>query len=127
MDDYNFAPFHLFATEGHVHMDRDHEWDMQQLELIIAEGGPGLMTAHYRIVDLGSKDERLEACARWLERTARVGEGMVVKPLEFTVRGSHALVQPAIKVRGPEYLLIIFGPEYRREENLSRLRRGCSA
>lgn len=110
MDDYNFAPFHLFATEGHVHMDRDHEWDMQQLELIIAEGGPGLMTAHYRIVDLGSKDERLEACARWLERTARVGEGMVVKPLEFTVRGSHALVQPAIRYAGRNTCSSSLGP-----------------
>jgi protein phosphatase len=30
--------------------------------------------------------------------------------------------QPAIKCRGREYLRIIYGPEYTREENLSRLR-----
>ena len=32
-------------------------------------------------------------------------------------------VQPAIKVRGPEYLRIIYGPEYDLEDNLSGLRR----
>jgi protein phosphatase len=32
------------------------------------------------------------------------------------------MVQPAIKVRGREYLRIIYGPEYTAPENLERLR-----
>ncbi|WP_280435285.1 polynucleotide kinase-phosphatase [Nocardia carnea] len=32
------------------------------------------------------------------------------------------LVQPGVKCRGPEYLRIIYGPEYLRPENLHRLR-----
>ena len=53
---------------------------------------------------------------------------MVVKPLEFIVRGKRGLAQPAIKCRGPEYLRIIYGPEYSRPGNLERLReRGLSA
>ncbi|GGL34412.1 polynucleotide kinase-phosphatase [Nocardia jinanensis] len=32
------------------------------------------------------------------------------------------LVQPGVKCRGPEYLRIIYGPEYLREDNLRRLR-----
>jgi protein phosphatase len=31
-------------------------------------------------------------------------------------------VQPAVKVRGREYLRIIYGPEYTRAEHLDRLR-----
>jgi protein phosphatase len=31
-------------------------------------------------------------------------------------------VQPAVKCRGPEYLRIIYGPEYDIEEHLVRLR-----
>jgi protein phosphatase len=31
-------------------------------------------------------------------------------------------VQPAVKCRGPEYLRIIYGPEYDAAENLVRLR-----
>jgi protein phosphatase len=53
---------------------------------------------------------------------------MVVKPLTFTARGQRALVQPAVKCRGREYLRIIYGPEYTLPENLERLRsRGLSA
>ena len=52
---------------------------------------------------------------------------MVVKPLEFIQKGNRGLVQPAVKCRGPEYLRIIYGPDYSTEENLTRLRnRGLS-
>ena len=47
---------------------------------------------------------------------------MVVKPLDFVVRGRRGLVQPALKCRGREYLRIIYGPEYTEPENLERLR-----
>jgi protein phosphatase len=39
---------------------------------------------------------------------------MVVKPLDFIVAGKRAIIQPAIKCRGPEYLRIIYGPEHSR-------------
>jgi protein phosphatase len=53
---------------------------------------------------------------------------MVVKPLQFVVRGKKGLVQPAIKCRGQEYLRIIYGPEYTAPEYLERLRsRGLAA
>lgn len=48
---------------------------------------------------------------------------MVVKPLGNCVRTRKgALVQPGIKVRGRDYLRIIYGPSYARPENLSRLK-----
>ena len=53
---------------------------------------------------------------------------MVVKPLEFVARGPCGLVQPAVKCRGPEYLRIIYGPDYDAPGNLERLRsRGLAA
>lgn len=55
------------------------------------------------------------------------GEGMVVKPRDFVAMGKRGLIQPAIKCRGPEYLRIIYGPEYTEPDNLARLRqRGLS-
>ena len=54
--------------------------------------------------------------------TGSGGEGMVVKPLDWIVKGKKGLVQPAVKCRGKEYLRIIYGPDYDSEENLSRLR-----
>ena len=47
---------------------------------------------------------------------------MVVKPLDFLLRGKRGLGQPAVKCRGPEYLRIIYGPDYDAADNLSRLR-----
>ena len=64
----------------------------------------------------------------WEELTSRGGEGMVVKPLDFVMRGKKGLVQPAVKCRGPEYLRIIYGPDYTADDNLKRLRhRGLGA
>ncbi|MEO1173257.1 MAG: polynucleotide kinase-phosphatase, partial [Myxococcota bacterium] len=63
-----------------------------------------------------------EAVAWWETLTRSGGEGMVVKPLDWLVRGKKGLVQPALKCRGREYLRIIYGPEYTLDEHLSRLR-----
>ena len=59
---------------------------------------------------------------RWEELIASGGEGMVVKPLEFVTKGRKGLAQPAVKVRGREYLRIIYGPEYTLPEHLERLK-----
>jgi len=45
---------------------------------------------------------------------------MVVKPCQNLVRTSRGLVQPGLKVRGQEYLRIVYGPDY--PEHLTRLR-----
>lgn len=63
----------------------------------------------------------------WKDLTAKGGEGMVVKPMQFISQTHKGLVQPAVKCRGQEYLRIIYGPEYSMPENLERLRqRGLS-
>ena len=46
-----------------------------------------------------------------------------MKPLAWVNKARRGHVQPAVKVRGREYLRIIYGPEYTRPENLTRLRR----
>jgi protein phosphatase len=58
----------------------------------------------------------------WTDLTTAGGEGVVVKPLEFIAHDRGKLIQPAIKCRGPEYLRIIYGPEYSTEEHLEQLR-----
>ena len=47
---------------------------------------------------------------------------MAVKPVSFIVYVKKGLVQPGVKVRGQEYLRIIYGPEYTAPENRERLR-----
>jgi len=126
--DLKLAPFHLLASEGAVHTAKDHLWHMEVLARI-CQADPGLLLATpFQVVDLTDKAEQEKGIKWWGEMTARGGEGMVVKPLEFVAKGRKGMVQPAVKVRGREYLRIIYGPEYTLPENLLRLKsRGLGA
>lgn len=127
IEDLRLAPFHLLATEGKVHVDRDHLWHMEMLTKVCSVDPGLLMATPYRVVALADEQARAEGIRWWEELTGRGGEGMVVKPLDFAVRGRRGLIQPAVKCRGVEYLRIIYGAEYTVPENLSRLRsRGLS-
>ncbi len=117
--DLKIAPFHLLASEGKVHVDQDHLWHMRTLARL---AGPIIIATRHHLIDLTKADEEAAGVAWWESLTRAGGEGMVVKPAEFVVRGNRGLVQPAVKCRGKEYLRIIYGPEYDSPENISRLR-----
>jgi protein phosphatase len=122
VSDLKVAPFHLLASEGHVYSERSHAWHMEKLAEICKAGDGLLLATPYKQVDVTDAASVEEATGWWEELTARGGEGMVLKPLDFVARGRRGLVQPAIKCRGREYLRIIYGPEYLLPENLERLR-----
>lgn len=128
LGDLKLAPFHLLASEGQVHTDRDHLWHMETLARVCAADPELLLATPHRAVDLADAASEQAATAWWEELTARGGEGMVVKPRDFVARDRRGLIQPALKTRGREYLRIIYGPEYDLPEHLERLRaRGLSA
>jgi protein phosphatase len=127
IDDLKIAPFHLLATEGTLHSDRDHKWHMDRLAALAGQDPALLMATAHQVVDLGDEASEAEATRWWEAMTEAGGEGMVVKPLEWIVRDGRGLVQPAVKCRGREYLRIIYGPEYTAPADLERLRqRGLS-
>ena len=120
--DLKLAPFHILASESGVHTANDHVWHMEILaKVCTADSGLLLATPHL-VVDLTDKADQDKGIQWWEELTASGGEGMVVKPLEFVTKGRKGLAQPAVKVRGREYLRIIYGPEYTLPENLERLK-----
>jgi protein phosphatase len=82
-----------------------------------------LLATPFQVIDLTQPADQEKAIAWWQKLTAEGGEGMVVKPLEFAAHGRKGLGQPAVKVRGREYLRIIYGPEYALPQNLVRLKR----
>ena len=127
VDDYQIAPFHILATEGAVHINKEHSWHMEQIKMLCQADKKILCPTPYKIVD--TQDERsIKAAIDWWKTLTEKGEeGMVVKANSFIAYGKKGLLQPAIKCRGAEYLRIIYGLEYDREENLRRLRkRGLS-
>jgi protein phosphatase len=122
VDDLKLAPFHVLATEKRVHVDKDHTWHMDTLATLCLQDPELLLATPYKIIDLTDVDSEQEGIAWWNELTERGGEGIVVKPLNFIAKGPRGLLQPAVKCRGPEYLRIIYGPDYTSPDNLSRLR-----
>jgi protein phosphatase len=127
LEDFKLAPFHIMATEGVVHTDKDHLWQMNQIAKVCEFDSILLATTH-RTVNLQDEQAVTAATQWWEELTQAGGEGMVVKPMKFINSGSKGLIQPAVKCRGSEYLRIIYGPEYDLPEHLDRLRqRGLGA
>jgi len=125
--DLKLAPFHIMATEGRVHVDKDHVWHMETSHELCNAADDMLLATPYKVVDLTDQDSCQAAVSWWQELTAEGGEGMVVKSYDFFAKGKRGLLQPAVKCRGKEYLRIIYGLEYTAEQNLERLKkRGLS-
>jgi protein phosphatase len=122
LHDLRLAPFHLLASEGRVHCDKDHLWHMETLGEICRADPELLLETPYTLVDVDDISSLTAGIAWWERLTGRGGEGMVVKPAEFVHNGLRGLSQPALKCRGREYLRIIYGPDYDAPENLCRLR-----
>jgi protein phosphatase len=55
LEDLKLAPFHLLASEGVVHSDKDHAWHMTMLTRLCGSD-PGLLLATaYKVVDVGDE------------------------------------------------------------------------
>ncbi|MFJ6634791.1 polynucleotide kinase-phosphatase [Streptomyces sp. NPDC091376] len=127
LDGVRLAPFQILAVQGRSLASVPHDEQLAWLDRLVEAArstGAGLLQRTRRlVVDTGDEASVRAGTDWWLEMTGAGGEGMVVKPLHALVRdGKSRLVQPGIKVRGREYLRIIYGPEYTRPDNLTRLR-----
>ncbi|WZH53828.1 MAG: polynucleotide kinase-phosphatase [Nocardioides alkalitolerans] len=112
LDGVTVAPFAVLAGEGEAYAaTRSHRWHLEQVATL--HDHPLVTPTRHRFVDLADADARAAAAQWWLDLTAAGGEGMVVKPADdVPVPGDGRRVQPGVKVRGREYLRIIYGPDY---------------
>ncbi|MEW1551149.1 polynucleotide kinase-phosphatase [Streptomyces tsukubensis] len=125
LEGVRFAPFQILAVQGRSLADVPHDEQLALLDRLVAHDPTGLVrTTRRLIVDTGDEESVRAGTDWWLAMTEEGGEGMVVKPLRPLARTPKgALVQPGIKVRGREYLRIIYGPEYTRPVHLEQLRK----
>ncbi|GAA2257408.1 polynucleotide kinase-phosphatase [Kitasatospora cystarginea] len=123
------APFQVLAAEGANLAVRPHDQHLAWIDRLVAADDPQepiLRSTGRLVVDTSDEESIAAGVAWWEDLTAAGGEGMVVKPLASLVRREAGegrpggLVQPGIKVRGREYLRIIYGPDYTR--HLEQLR-----
>lgn len=119
LDGVSLAPFQILATDTGVHVDRPHLWHLGVADRLV-ETRPDVFAATRRIVvDLASEDSVAAGARWWEDLTSDGGEGMVVKPAANRPTGK---VQPGIKVRGRDYLRLIYGPDYTEPDALAALR-----
>jgi protein phosphatase len=125
------APFQLLATEGAVYHERPHTWHLDVADRLAAAAPDLIATTRRLSVDTNDPASVAAGTRWWEDLTAAGGEGMVVKPAANLVprRGSGSsqpgpkgLAQPGLKVRGREYLRLIYGPDYTEPAHLDRLR-----
>jgi protein phosphatase len=123
LDGVRIAPFQVLASDGRTYAESDHRWHLAIADRLV-EASPELFLSTQRlVVDTGSAESMAAGAEWWEAMTAEGGEGMVVKPLANLTRTKKGgLVQPGMKVRGREYLRIIYGPDYTAPEHLARLR-----
>jgi protein phosphatase len=121
------APFQVLASEGAVYHERPHHWHLEIADRLAAAAPDLIATTRRLAVETGDPASVAKATRWWEDLIAAGGEGMVVKPAANLTRGPGGLVQPGLKVRGREYLRLIYGPDYTQPEHLERLRqRGLS-
>ncbi|MFF0271354.1 polynucleotide kinase-phosphatase [Kribbella sp. NPDC004536] len=119
LDGVRLAPFQVLASEGATYEEQPHAWHLAIADRMVAEG-PELITPTRRLW-VGA-DDWDAGIAWWEELTGAGGEGMVVKPAANLTRTAKGLAQPGLKVRGQEYLRLIYGPDYTEPANFTRLR-----
>ncbi len=75
---------------------------MERLTTICQPDPQLLLATQFQVVELTNPDSEQARVEWWQNLTSHGGEGMVVKPMDFVLRGKKGLVQPAVKCRGRE-------------------------
>ncbi|MBC6451104.1 polynucleotide kinase-phosphatase [Actinokineospora xionganensis] len=118
LDGVRLAPFQILAAQATVFHDRPHTWHLTIADRLRAADPDLFAVTRNLVVDTEDAGSVGAGVRWWTELTEAGGEGMVVKPA-----ANHLpKTQPGVKVRGREYLRIIYGPDYTEPANLSRLR-----
>ncbi|HEY4623852.1 MAG TPA: polynucleotide kinase-phosphatase, partial [Solibacillus sp.] len=113
------APFHILAHSSSTNFHQPHSWHMQ-MNALLAENSSLFIATEYRLIE--SEQDEQEIINWWQNMTENGHEGIVIKPFDFLAHHKGKLLQPAIKVRGREYLRIIYGMDYTDETIMKRLK-----
>ncbi|MEG0258607.1 MAG: polynucleotide kinase-phosphatase [Lysinibacillus sp.] len=113
------APFHVLAHSSETFFHKPHTWHMNMNRLFANNSALCIETEFKVISDEASEQEVI---AWWEDMTAAGHEGIVIKPETFVTMHRGKIIQPAIKVRGREYLRIIYGMDYLHPSSLRKLK-----
>lgn len=113
------APFHILAHSSATNFHQPHSWHMK-MNAYLAENSSLFIATEYRLIE--SEQDEQEVINWWQDMTENGHEGIVIKPFDFLAYHKGILLQPAVKVRGREYLRIIYGMDYTNEDTMKKLK-----
>ena len=113
------APFHILAHSSSTNFHQSHSWHMK-MNAYLAENSSLFIETEYRLIE--SEQDEQEVMNWWKDMTENGHEGIVIKPFDFLAYHNGKLLQPAIKVRGREYLRIIYGMDYTNDVTMKKLK-----
>lgn len=118
--DIQVAVFHVLAHQHELLTSKPHSWHMEQSQRL-SDTSDVFMATEYRLIN--DEQSVKQTIHWWHELTEAGGEGFVVKPLDWNARTPKGeSVQPAMKVRGKEYLRLIYGMNYLEPDVLTQLK-----
>lgn len=120
LDDMRLAPFQVLAGSAGTFFSRDHRWHLG-VAARLSGADPLIVATRHVLAGLDDEEAVAAVTAWWEQITGAGGEGMVAKPLAPVTRARQGIAQHGMKCRGPDYLRLIYGPEYAIPGNLGRL------
>ena len=118
--DLKIAPFILLGHQGKTFFDKTNKWHLEHFKELFEYNNLFVETPYVEI-DLYDEDSMQKGVDFWLEVTEKGYEGLMFKSdkvIDFNE--NNELIIPMLKVRGKEYLRIIYGINY--EENMRYLK-----
>lgn len=111
-------------TDVHIKPYTNMVTQMSRLDAAFPDHTKLVHPVGWTVVELNNPDAIQASVLRWERYTTELkGEGFIYRPAIPTALPNGLPVQPAMKVRGREYLRIIYGHDYLEPASFERLKR----
>ncbi|MDF2880165.1 MAG: polynucleotide kinasephosphatase [Clostridiaceae bacterium] len=123
IENIKIAPFHLLAHEGKTFFDKEHEWHLNHFNMFAENEDNLFIKTPYVLIDLTKEESISNSIKFWDELTSKGYEGFILKTEYFLEHNDQGeLILPMMKVRGKDYLRIIYGINYDNPTVIAKLK-----
>jgi len=111
LEDYRFVPSFLLASEGDLHFEKQLSWHFEWWKNC-QERDALFQPSVWQLVSLNAEVEKQAIVSRFETLSDEGKPGMLMRPPQLIIDAGSDLIQPGLKIRGKEYLRLVYGPDY---------------
>ncbi|MDF2947440.1 MAG: polynucleotide kinasephosphatase [Bacillales bacterium] len=120
MGEIQIESLYIIAHSGKAFFDKPQTWHIEMGRELASYSSLFIETEFKLVNDVESETGVIEW---WKEIACNGFEGIVIKPDLYINDSELKIYQPAIKVRGRDFLRIVYGMDYLLPDNLKRLKK----